>query len=35
MATHNDFQMISGLTVNTEKTKVVEIGGWKDSEVSL
>ena len=26
----NDFETISGLKVNTEKTKVIKVGGWGD-----
>ena len=31
----NDFERVSGLKVNKEKTKVVKLGGWRDNGIAL
>ena len=31
----NDFETISGLKMNTEKTKVIKVGGWGDDRTIL
>ena len=31
----NEFERVSGLKVNKEKTKVVKIGGWGDNRITL
>ena len=35
MVTLNEFEKISGLKVNTDKTKVVKLGDWGDSRTTL
>ena len=35
IAVLNDFETISGLKINTEKTKVVKVGGWGDDRTIL
>ena len=35
MSTLKLYEVISGLRVNTEKTKVIKIGGWRDSRTIL
>ena len=35
MSTLKKYEMVSGLRVNTEKTKVLKIGGWRDSRTIL
>ena len=35
MVTLNEFEKISGLKVNTDKTKVVKLGEWGDSRTNL
>ena len=35
MAVLIEFQLISGLKVNDEKTKVIKIGNWGDSRTTL
>ena len=35
MSTLKVYEVISGLRVNTEKTKVIKIGGWRDSRTIL
>ena len=31
----SDFEYVSGLKINIEKTKVIKIGGWRDSRIIL
>ena len=35
MSTLKEFEGISGLRINKEKTKVIKIGGWRDSRLEL
>ena len=35
MSTLKEFENISGLRINKEKTKVIKIGGWRDSRIEL
>ena len=35
MSTLKEYDLVSGLKVNTEKTKVIKIGGWRDSRTIL
>ena len=35
MGTLKEFELVSGLKVNTEKTKIIEIGGIRDNRINL